>query len=175
MREKIHDARALAEILRARRGGSATAGGAAGDGGRRERIVFTNGCFDLLHVGHLRYLCEARTLGDCLIVAINDDASVRRLKGERRPVLKLRERLEVLAGLRCVDYVTWFGEDTPIPLLEMLRPDVLVKGANYPVEGVVGREAVAAWGAQVRVVALSEGRSTTGLIEKVLALREAKK
>src|SRR5690606_34923746 len=114
------------------------------------------GCFDLLHVGHLRYLWEARRLGDALIVAINDDDSVRRLKGEGRPVLRLEERLEVLAGLACVDYVTWFTEDTPIPLLERIRPEVLVKGGTYGVEGVVGREQALAWGADVRVLSVAQ-------------------
>ncbi len=122
-------------------------------------------------MGHLRYLWEARTLGDALVVAINDDDSIRRLKGEGRPVLKLAERLEVLAGLACVDYVTWFGEDTPIPLLKRLRPEVLVKGGTYPVEGVVGREQALTWGADVRVLTVAAGRSTTALIEKIKAAK----
>src|SRR5436309_1402979 len=95
------------------------------------KIVFTNGCFDLIHVGHLRYLWEARKQGDLLVVAINDDASVARLKGPKRPILNLEERTQVMAGLACVDYVTWFHEETPLALLDELNPNVLVKGANY--------------------------------------------
>ena len=141
---------------------------------RRERpdlkMVFTNGCFDLLHVGHVAYLWEARKQGDGLIVALNDDDSIRRLKGDDRPVLALDERLQVVAGLACVDYVTWFDEDTPIPLLRQLRPEVLVKGANYTVEGVVGHDVVTEWDAEVMTLALSPGRSSSNLIERVRAL-----
>ncbi|MEN6625739.1 MAG: D-glycero-beta-D-manno-heptose 1-phosphate adenylyltransferase [Candidatus Sumerlaeia bacterium] len=158
MRQKIYSSDELISLLDGRR-----------RGGELGKIVFTNGCFDLLHVGHLRYLWQARALGDALVVAINDDDSIRRLKGEGRPVLKLQERLEVLAGLACVDYVTWFSEDTPIPLLEKMKPEVLVKGGTYPVEGVVGREVALAWGADVRVLTIAEGRSTTALIEKIRA------
>lgn len=143
---------------------------------RRDRpgckTVFTNGCFDLVHVGHLRYLWAARRLGDMMVVAINDDDSVRRLKGPRRPILNCRERAEVLAGLACVDFVTWFDEDTPIALLKELRPEVLVKGANYTIDGVVGRREAESWGAQVRTVALTPDSSTTNLIERVLAGRK---
>lgn len=162
-REKIYDRRALAEELKARRQANPAL-----------QVVFTNGCFDLIHVGHLRYLWEARKQGDLLVVAINDDDSIRRLKGPERPILKLEERLQVLAGFACVDFVTWFGEDTPIPLLEELRPEVLVKGANYSIDGVVGREVAESWGAQVKTLTLTPGRSTTNLIEKVLASRQKK-
>jgi D-beta-D-heptose 7-phosphate kinase/D-beta-D-heptose 1-phosphate adenosyltransferase len=136
------------------------------------QIVFTNGCFDLVHVGHLRYLWEARKQGDLLIVAINDDDSVRRLKGPRRPILPLAERARVMAGFDCVDFVTWFHEDTPLALLEELRPNVLVKGANYTLDGVVGRELVESWGGRVRTLRLVEGCSTTNMVEKVLALQQ---
>lgn len=156
MRQKIYSPDELIGLLGERR-----------RTGGLKKIVFTNGCFDLLHVGHSRYLWEARGLGDALVVAINDDDSIRRLKGEGRPVLKLQERLEVLAGLACVDYATWFSEDTPIPLLERLRPEVLVKGGTYPVEGVVGREEALTWDADVRVLSVAAGRSTTALIEKI--------
>jgi len=135
------------------------------------KIVFTNGCFDLIHVGHLRYLWAARGCGDLLVVAVNDDESIRRLKGPQRPILKLDERTRILAGFACVDCVTWFDEDTPIPLLERLRPDVLVKGANYTLAGVVGHELVLGWGGEVKTVELTPDRSSTGLIEKVLAMR----
>jgi D-beta-D-heptose 7-phosphate kinase/D-beta-D-heptose 1-phosphate adenosyltransferase len=163
MREKIFDRDTLAgKLAELRRGGNSP------------KIVFTNGCFDLLHVGHLRYLWAARQEGDLLIVAINDDASVRRLKGEGRPILKLDERLRVLEGLACVDFVTWFEEDTPIPLLDRLRPDILVKGATYTVEGVVGHELVLGYGGEVKTLQLTPGRSTTGLIEKVIASKQGK-
>ena len=159
MRPKIYPPDELIELLRERRRDGAAE--------KIERLVFTNGCFDLLHVGHVRYLWEARRLGDALVVAINDDDSVRRLKGDGRPILRLEERLEVMAGLACVDFVTWFAEDTPIPLLERMRPEVLVKGGTYGVEGVVGREEALAWGADVRVLSVAQGRSTTELIAKI--------
>jgi len=137
-----------------------------------ERVVFTNGCFDLLHVGHLRYLWAARRLGDCLIIAVNDDASVRRLKGPGRPVLSAGQRARVLAGLACVDYVTIFEEGTPHALLERLRPDVLVKGGNYPPEGVVGREIVEGYGGEIRTVRATRGLSTSELIRRVIRLQQ---
>lgn len=151
--DKVLDRKALARAARRER-----------DAGKT--IVFTNGCFDLIHVGHLRYLQAARDLGDVLVVAANSDASIRRLKGEGRPVLPEDQRLRVLAALGCVDYVTAFEEDTPEALLDLLRPEVLVKGANYSVDGVVGRDFVESYGGQVRTVALTEGQSTTGLVEK---------
>lgn len=134
------------------------------------RIVFTNGCFDLLHPGHVRYLQEARLEGDVLLVAMNDDDSIRRLKGPTRPILPLRERLKVMAALGCVDMVTSFHEDTPIPLLEETRPDVLVKGGDYPVTGVVGHELVMSWGGAVKVLSLSPGHSTTAIESRMKAL-----
>jgi D-beta-D-heptose 7-phosphate kinase / D-beta-D-heptose 1-phosphate adenosyltransferase len=136
---------------------------------RGEKVVFTNGCFDLVHVGHLRYLQAARRLGDRLVVAINSDASMRRLKGPERPILPAEQRLKVLAGFGCVDFVLAFGEDTPHALLEAIRPEVLVKGANYAVEGVVGREIVEAYGGEVKTVALTENRSTTDLVSRIRA------
>jgi D-beta-D-heptose 7-phosphate kinase / D-beta-D-heptose 1-phosphate adenosyltransferase len=134
---------------------------------RGERIVFTNGCFDLVHVGHLRYLQAARRLGDRLVVAINSDASMRRLKGSGRPILAEEQRLKVLAGFECVDFVLAFEDDTPHALLRAIQPEVLVKGANYAVEGVVGREIVEGYGGEVLTVALTEGRSTTNLVERI--------
>lgn len=133
-----------------------------------ERIVFTNGCFDLLHVGHMRYLQQARALGDRLVLGLNDDASVRRLKGDRRPLIPQAERASVLAALACVDYVTIFSEDTPLALIECLRPDVLVKGGDYTPETVVGRDAVEAYGGDVVLVPFVEGISTTHIIDSVL-------
>ncbi len=134
---------------------------------RGEKIVFTNGCFDLLHAGHVRYLEQARQLGDRLIVAVNDDASVRRLKGEGRPLNAVERRMAVLAGLESVDWVTSFAEDTPEPLLERVRPDVLVKGGDYGREQVVGWQIVAGYGGEVRPLGLLEGCSTTAIVEKI--------
>lgn len=139
---------------------------------RREgkRVVFTNGCFDLLHPGHVRYLKEARLLGDALIVAINSDRSVRVLKGEGRPILTEAERAEVLSALESVDYVTVFDEPTPQELITALLPDVLVKGGDWPVEEIVGRESVEAAGGQVLSLPYIEGSSTTEIIERIRKL-----
>jgi D-beta-D-heptose 7-phosphate kinase/D-beta-D-heptose 1-phosphate adenosyltransferase len=137
---------------------------------RDERIVMTNGCFDLLHAGHVAYLEEAKSLGDHLIVAVNDDASVRRLKGPSRPVTPLADRMAVLAGLAAVDWVVPFAEDTPASLIERLLPHVLVKGGDWKPEQIAGGAAVRANGGQVIVLPYKAGRSTTGLIE---ALRRA--
>ncbi len=135
---------------------------------RGERIVFTNGCFDLLHVGHMRYLQQARALGECLMVALNDDASVHRLKGEGRPLIPQEERASVLAALACVDYVTIFCEDTPLELIKLVRPDVLVKGGDYTPETVVGRDEVEACGGAVSIVPYVDGVSTTKIIDSIL-------
>ncbi len=132
-----------------------------------ETIVFTNGCFDLLHMGHVRHLQEARKLGSCLIVAINSDESIRRLKGPGRPVIGQDERAEVLGALECVDYVTIFDEDTPIPLLEQLRPELLVKGGTTP--EVVGQEVVEGYDGKVITLGLVEGLSTTEIINRIVS------
>lgn len=131
------------------------------------RIVFTNGCFDLLHVGHVRYLQKARELGDVLVLALNTDDSVRRLKGPGRPVVPEHERACVLAALGCVDYVTLFAEETPIELIARLHPDVLVKGGDYRPDQVVGRETVEGYGGRVEIVPYLLGRSTTELIRRI--------
>jgi D-beta-D-heptose 7-phosphate kinase/D-beta-D-heptose 1-phosphate adenosyltransferase len=131
------------------------------------RIVFTNGCFDILHAGHVAYLEEARALGDRLVVAVNDDAGVRRLKGPGRPVNALDRRQRVLAGLASVDWVTAFAEDTPEALLERLRPDVLVKGGDYSTSEVVGADLVRRHGGDVRVLGLVEDCSTTAIVARV--------
>lgn len=131
------------------------------------RIVFTNGCFDLLHVGHIRYLQQARRMGDILVVGINSDASIRRLKGPSRPVQPAKDRAEILAALGCVDFVVVFEEDTPISVIEALEPDVLVKGADWPVDRIVGREVVEASGGRVATIPYVEGISTSGLIERI--------
>jgi D-beta-D-heptose 7-phosphate kinase / D-beta-D-heptose 1-phosphate adenosyltransferase len=135
--------------------------------GRGERIVFTNGCFDILHAGHVAYLEEARALGDRLVVAVNDDASVHRLKGAGRPVNALDRRLRVLSGLAAVDWVVGFAEDTPVALLEALRPDVLVKGGDYSADQVVGAELVLGYGGDVRVLGLVADLSTTAIVQRI--------
>lgn len=130
------------------------------------RIVFTNGCFDLLHAGHLRLLETARAAGDSLVVGVNADASVRRLKGPGRPLVPARERAELLAGLEVVDYVTIFGEDTPARVIRCVRPDVLVKGADYGAHEIVGAREVHGWGGRVLRVPIFHGRSTSAIIRK---------
>lgn len=134
------------------------------------RVVFTNGCFDLLHVGHVRYLQEAKKLGDILIVGANSDASVRGLKGEDRPVQTEEDRAEILAALESVDFVVLFSEPTPIQLIEAIRPDVLVKGGDWPVEKIVGHEIVLDSGGEVKSLGYFKGKSTSSLISKILSL-----
>jgi D-beta-D-heptose 7-phosphate kinase/D-beta-D-heptose 1-phosphate adenosyltransferase len=132
-----------------------------------QRIVFTNGCFDILHTGHTRYLAIARSFGDILIVAVNSDASVRTIKGDLRPINSESDRAEVLAALGTVDYVTVFDEPDPYRVIEALQPDVLVKGGDWPVEKIIGRDIVQARGGRVVNVPYLEGSSTTGIIEKI--------
>jgi rfaE bifunctional protein nucleotidyltransferase chain/domain len=136
--------------------------------GEGKRVVFTNGCFDLLHTGHVRYLAQARALGDVLVVALNSDRSVRALKGRGRPVLGEGERAEVMAALEAVDYVIVFDEETPRRLIAELLPDVLVKGGDWPVDKIVGREEVERAGGQVLSLPYVEGSSTTDIIERIL-------
>ena len=136
--------------------------------GLRRPLVFTNGVFDLLHRGHVTYLARARALGACLLVALNDDASVRRLgKGAQRPLNRLDDRLAVVAALEAVDAVTWFAEDTPLALIEACAPEVLVKGGDWPVERIVGAPGVLARGGSVRSIAFEHERSTSALLEKI--------
>ena len=135
--------------------------------GRGQRVVMTNGCFDLLHPGHIAYLEQASTLGDMLVVAVNDDDSVRRLKGDARPVNAIADRMAVLVGLSAVDYVLPFSEDTPAKLIEALAPDVLVKGGDYVVEEIAGHESVMARGGEVVVLDFLEGHSTSSLIDRL--------
>lgn len=132
---------------------------------RGERLVFTNGCFDILHRGHVEYLYSARALGDVLVVGVNSDRSVRRLKGADRPLVPLEDRLYVLAGLGCVDAVTPFHQDTPRELIAALLPDVLVKGGDYRPEEIVGAAEVRAAGGEVLTLPFLPGRSTTRLIQ----------
>ncbi|HEX8088837.1 MAG TPA: D-glycero-beta-D-manno-heptose 1-phosphate adenylyltransferase [Blastocatellia bacterium] len=136
-----------------------------------KQVVFTNGCFDLLHPGHVRYLGQARSLGDALVVALNSDISVRALKGEGRPILGQGERAEVMAALASVDYVTIFDEETPRDLIAALLPDILVKGGDWSVEQIVGREEVQAAGGKVLSLPYAEGWSTTDIIERILTGR----
>lgn len=131
------------------------------------RLVFTNGCFDILHVGHVRYLSEARRLGDALLVAINSDASVRALKGAGRPILNESERAEILAALSAVDFVTVFEEESPRALISEVLPDVLVKGGDYRLDEIHGREEVERAGGRVLSLPFVEGASTTGIIERI--------
>ena len=131
------------------------------------RLVFTNGCFDILHRGHVEYLYRARTMGDALVVAVNTDASVERLKGPGRPVVPQGDRALVLAGLESVTAVTLFSEDTPLELLAALLPDVLVKGGDYEPETIVGRAEVEEAGGEVQVIPFIQGRSTTQLISRI--------
>jgi rfaE bifunctional protein nucleotidyltransferase chain/domain len=131
------------------------------------KVVFTNGCFDLLHQGHARYLAAARKLGDALVIGVNSDASVRRIKGEKRPILPEDERAELLASLECVDLVVLFEEDDPGELIKVLKPSILVKGADWPKEKVIGRETVEALGGEVLNIPLVEGRSTTSVIQTI--------
>ena len=135
---------------------------------RGRRVVFTNGCFDLLHAGHVALLEAARRHGDVLVVGVNTDRSVRRLKGAGRPIVPLRERMEVLSALRSVDRVVPFGEATPARLIARIRPDVLVKGSDYRARDIVGRDTVLASGGRVVTVPLRRGRSTSELIRRAL-------
>jgi rfaE bifunctional protein nucleotidyltransferase chain/domain len=153
--DKVVDrATAVARVTEARRAG--------------KRVVFTNGCFDLLHVGHVRYLADARAAGDLLVVGVNADASVRRLaKGLERPLVPEASRAEVLAALAAVDLVTVFEEDTPAEIIAALLPDVLVKGADWAPDRVVGRDVVEANGGRVLLVPVVEGFSTTALVERL--------
>lgn len=132
-----------------------------------KKIAFTNGCFDILHVGHVRYLREARKTADALVLALNSDSSVRSIKGEKRPLINEKERAEILAALEFVDFVTIFEELTPLKLIKYLKPDILIKGGDWPEEKVVGREEVKKWGGRVEIIAEVKGKSTTNIVEKI--------
>ena len=154
LREKIKGREELAQIIE-------------GLKKERKRIVFTNGCFDLLHAGHVTYLEEAKGLGDVLVVGVNSDSSVRRIKGSGRPIVPLEQRMAVLAALEAVDYVVPFEEDTPHELIALLRPHTLVKGGDWRAEEVVGRELVE----EIRIIPYLEGVSTSGIIQRILRLK----
>lgn len=134
----------------------------------KKRLVFTNGCFDILHVGHVRYLKRARALGDVLVVAVNSDRSVRRIKGPSRPVIPEMERVEVLAALECVDYVFLFDELTPGKIIETVLPDILVKGSDWDLECIVGRDVVERNGGSVVTIPIVGGASTSRIIQNIL-------
>jgi D-beta-D-heptose 7-phosphate kinase/D-beta-D-heptose 1-phosphate adenosyltransferase len=134
-----------------------------------KQIVFTNGCFDLLHVGHVKYLQHARQLGDIFVLGLNSDDSIRRLKGDKRPLINQEERAHLMAALSCIDYVVIFDEDTPLELIDILRPNILVKGGDYTPEGVVGKDLVESYGGRVELIQFVDGKSTTNIINKILA------
>jgi len=135
---------------------------------KNKKIVFTNGCFDILHVGHLRYLQDAKALGDFLIVGLNSDASVRALKGDQRPIQSEEDRAEMLLGLSCVDATVIFGDETPIELIKKVRPDVLVKGGDWKVDQIVGSDFVMSYGGEVKSLPFHQGRSTSNIVNKIL-------
>ena len=133
-------------------------------------IVFTNGCFDIIHTGHTRYLATAKSFGDVLVVAVNSDSSVRLIKGEKRPINPESDRMETLAALESVDFVTIFNEPDPYRVISAIQPDVLVKGGDWPIEKIIGKDVVEARGGRVVNVPYVEGASTTGIIEKIVKL-----
>jgi len=133
----------------------------------KKKVVFTNGCFDILHYGHVMYLEKARAKGDILIVGLNSDSSVRRIKGKGRPIVNELDRARVLAGLESVDYVVIFGEYTPLKTIKALSPDVLIKGSDWKNKGIVGSNFVKSCGGRVLTINLASGRSTTNLIKKI--------
>jgi D-glycero-beta-D-manno-heptose 1-phosphate adenylyltransferase len=155
-RDKVKTVDEIVELCRlARKGGT-------------RRVVFTNGCFDLLHLGHLRYLEAARSLGDLLVVGVNSDSSVREIKGSLRPIQGEKERSELLAGLQCVDFVVVFDAPDPLLIIEQIEPDVLVKGADWPIDRIVGADFVQRKGGQVVNIPLTPELSTTSILERVL-------
>jgi rfaE bifunctional protein nucleotidyltransferase chain/domain len=135
-----------------------------------KKVAFTNGCFDILHVGHVRYLREAKKTADVLVIALNSDSSVRAIKGEKRPLMPENERAELLAALEFIDFVTIFEELTPLELINYLKPDILIKGGDWPEEKVVGREEVKKWGGRVAIIPEVAGKSTTNIVEKIINL-----
>ena len=139
-----------------------------------KRVVFTNGCFDLIHVGHTRYLEAARGKGDCLVVAVNSDRSVSRIKGKQRPIVALAERMEIVAGFQFIDYVTSFDDPDPYRIIKALKPNVLVKGGDWSIDRIVGKEIVEADGGNILTIPVIEGRSTSSIIEKIATIYRAR-
>ncbi|MBU0650321.1 D-glycero-beta-D-manno-heptose 1-phosphate adenylyltransferase [bacterium] len=154
-KQKIKKIKQLSEIIKQKKKG-------------RKKIVFTNGCFDILHAGHVRYLNKAKSYGDILIVALNTDESVKGLKGKNRPIIDEIDRTELVASLECVDYVILFDEETPYKTIKKLKPDILVKGGDYTPDTVVGKDVVEKEGGCVYIVPLEQGRSTTDIIKKIV-------
>lgn len=137
---------------------------------KKKTVVFTNGCFDIIHAGHVQYLRKAKSLGDILVVGLNSDSSVKMIKGEKRPIVPQRERAEVLSGLEAIDYVVLFNEPTPIKLIQAILPDALVKGADWASHAIVGADVVKQTGGRIARIKLAKGRSTTNIIKKILDL-----
>jgi D-beta-D-heptose 7-phosphate kinase/D-beta-D-heptose 1-phosphate adenosyltransferase len=134
----------------------------------KKKIVFTNGCFDILHAGHVDYLNKAKLLGDILLVALNSDSSIRRIKGPKRPIVCQEERAFVMSNLKCVDYVTFFDEDTPAEIIAKIIPDILVKGADWSIDKIIGREVVEKNGGQVKTIEFINFQSTSRIIETII-------
>ena len=135
---------------------------------KAKKIAFTNGCFDILHYGHVKYLEDAKKSADYLIVAVNSDDSVKRLKGVKRPLCVLNDRMKVLSGLSSVDYIVSFNEDTPLEIIQYLKPDILIKGADYKIKDIVGNDIVRSYGGTVKSVEYLKGLSVTSLIKKIV-------
>ena len=154
IQDKIKSVKALRDIIRRLKR-------------QHKRIGFTNGCFDILHSGHADYLQRAKNLTDILIVAVNSDSSVRRIKGKTRPIIKLQNRMKLVAALESVDFVTHFSEDTPYEIIASLKPDMLIKGGDWPKSKIVGRDIVESHGGKVITVPFKKGNSSTKIIEKV--------
>ena len=133
-----------------------------------KRIVFTNGCFDILHYGHVKYLQDARSKGDCLVVAVNSDSSIKKIKAKNRPVIAQGDRLKTVAALASVDFVVLFNQDNPLRLIKALKPDILIKGADWSKQKIIGADFVESYGGKVLTVKLVKGRSTSALIEKIV-------
>lgn len=131
------------------------------------RVVFTNGCFDILHLGHIKYLARAKKQGDALVVAVNTDNSVRKIKGRERPLVPQNERIQIVAALESVDFVVLFNEPTPGKIIKYLEPDILVKGSDYKLADIVGKDTVTGYGGEVRTIPLVKGKSTSGIIRKI--------
>ena len=138
---------------------------------KEKKLVFTNGCFDILHTGHSRYLSKAKACGDMLVVALNGDQSVRSLKGKFRPLSPLKERMELIAALEAVDFVTWFHADTPASLIKKIKPHILVKGGDWPVNKIVAGDFVKSYGGKVKSLLYKKGSSTTKIIEKIKRIK----
>ncbi|MBI3019104.1 MAG: D-glycero-beta-D-manno-heptose 1-phosphate adenylyltransferase [Deltaproteobacteria bacterium] len=136
--------------------------------GKKKKVVFTNGCFDILHAGHVRYLNKAKKYGDVLVVALNSDSSVKKIKGSLRPIVPLKERAEIMGALKAVDFVTFFHEDTPYKTIAALKPDILVKGGDWTKDKIIGSDLVLKNGGKVKTIHYVQGKSTTNIIDSIL-------